>query len=395
MRKGDGMAMKNQLRGSIKINAKGRDLYGFINALHASRVCLFSQYVKGGSFCAEIYRSDLGRVTDIAQEHGIELTHFEYDTISAEVIRRRRRFGIALGLVLVIAASLYFSGVVVTIDIQGNASVSDSVILAALDEMGVRRGTPFRRIDYVTCENQLQLGIEGLSWAGMHRTGHRLVVEVTEVVEKPEMRRTRIPCNLVAAHEAEIVGATVVDGQLMHKVGDYVRAGDMLISGVTGDDTGHTTLHRAMGTVTGIYSEKAAFTGELVQERLVPTGRTDTRRRLRLFSLDIPLYFGENGYELRKEESTEKPLVMFGKTLPISVTRQRYTEYVHEETELTPEELTDELMEKVYIYEKNFLSGCEILSRDIVPTEKDGTLTLNVAYRLKGDICSTREILIK
>ena len=57
--------------------------------------------------------------------------------------------------------------------------------------------------------------------------------------------------------------------------------------------------------------------------------------------------------------------------------------------------MTDELMKKVYIYEKNFLSDCEILDRNIVKTEKDGTQTLNVAYRLKGDICSQKEILIK
>ncbi len=387
--------MRDQLRGSIKINARGRDLYGFINAVHESRISCFRQYVRRGSFCAEIYRSDLGRLGDIAAEHGVELTSYEYDTLSSEVIRRRRRFGLVLGIVLVIAASVYFSGTVVTIDIQGNKTVSDEVILAALDELDVRRGTPFRRINYISCENNLQMMVEGLSWAGMHRTGHRLVVEVTEVIEKPEMRRSRIPCNLVAAHEAEIVGVSVLDGQLMHKVGDYVMRGDMLVSGVTGDDTGHTTLHHALGTVTGIYREEAVFTGTFEQERLVPTGRTDTRRRLRLFSLDIPLYLGKNGYELRGEECAVKPLRAFGKTLPISVARYRYSELERSATELTREELTDELMQRVYLYEKNFLGDCEVLGRDITPTEADGTLTLTVTYRLKGDICEQREILIK
>lgn len=387
--------MRERIRGIVKINAVGRDLYGFINAVHESRISCYKQYVSRGSFCAEIYRSDLGRLGDIAEEHGIELTSCEYDTLSSEVIHRRRRFGLVIGLVLVMAASLYFSGTVVTIDIRGNETISDETILAALDELDIRRGTPFGQINYVNCENQLQLMVNGLSWAGMHRTGHRLVVEVTEVVEKPKMLHSRIPCNLVAAHEAEIVYTTVLDGQLMHKVGDYVMRGDMLVSGVTRDDTGHTTLHHALAAITGIYRDEATFTGELVQERLVPTGRTDTRRRLRLFSLDIPLYLGKNGYELREEECVVKPVRVFGKSLPISIARYSYTEYARTETELTSEELTDELMQKVYIYEKNFLSDCEIMEREVTPTEKDGTLTLNVAYRLKGDICEHREILIK
>ena len=77
------------------------------------------------------------------------------------------------------------------------------------------------------------------------------------------------------------------------------------------------------------------------------------------------------------------------------MTRCRYTELSREVTVLPQEELRSELTEKIYLYEKNFLSGCEVLSRDITEKEKDGTLTLTVAYRLKGDICSEREILMK
>lgn len=387
--------MRNQILGSVKINAKGRDLYGFINAVHERRISCFKQYVKRDSFCAEIYRSDLKRLEDIAEKYSIEISCFEYDTLSTEVIRRRKRFGIIIGLILVIAASAYFSNVIVTIDIQGNENISDEIILSALNEIGIHKGTPFRQIDYVNCENQLQYMVEGLSWTGMHRTGHRLVVEITEMVPKPDMLHSRIPCNLVAARDAEIVYTTILDGQLMHKVGDYVMKGDLLVSGVTGDDTGHTTLHHAMGTVLGIFKDEALFTGEFERERLVQTGRNDIRRRLWLFSLDIPLYLGSNNYELFSEERVIKPLKVLGITLPISVAEYRYSEYVRKETTLSYEELTDELMEKVYIYEKNFLSDYEIIERSITPKEKDGTLTLNVAYRLKGDICSQKEILIK
>lgn len=387
--------MKNQLRGSVKINARGKNLYSFINHIHDSRISCFSQYVKKESFAAEIYRSDLRRVEELAQEHDIELKSYEYDTLSSEVIRRRGRFGIVIGLVLVLAASLYFSGVIVTIDIQGNERISDTVILSALEEMGIKSGTPFGQINYISCENRLRLMVNGLSWAGMHRTGHRLVVEVTEVVEKPEMLRKRIPCNVVSSREAEIVHTSVLDGQLMHKVGDYVFPGDMLINGVTSDETGHTTLHHAMGEIIGIYEDEAMFTGELTKERLVPTGDTDTRRKLKLFSLDIPLYLGRNRYSYKSSEVTEKPLKAFGHILPISIEKEKMTELERLESTLTAEELSAELMEKVYLYEKNFLSDCEILDRDIASQENDSTLTLTVTYRLKGNICESREILAK
>ena len=153
--------------------------------------------------------------------------------------------------------------------------------------------------------------VDKIAWAGMHRTGHRLVVEVTEIVEKPDMLLDRIPCNVVSAHDAEIVEITVLDGQLMHIIGDYVFEGDMLINGVTTDFNGNTTLHHAMGEIIGKYSESVDFNGSFEKERMNSTGKSDKRRKLHLFNLEIPLYFGKNNYDYSENTYMEKPLYLF------------------------------------------------------------------------------------
>lgn len=387
--------MKNQIRGSVKINAQGKHLYRFINKIHKENICCFEQYVKGGIFCAEIYRHDLKKIQEFADEYKIEIKSFEYDTISSEVIRRRGRIGIIIGLILVIASSMYFSGVIVTIEIQGNEKVSDSVILTALEQIGIETGASFRSINYVWSENQLRLMVNDIAWAGMHRTGHRLVVEVTELVEKPEMLNERMPCNIVASHSGYITYTSVFDGQLMKKVGDYVQAGDMVVSGVTSDSTGHTTLHHAMAEITGIYKDSVSFEGNFTKERLVFTGETDTRCRLKLFGINIPLYFGENKYEYKECESTEKPLVIGEKTIPISIRKNKYSELKRIENTLTEEELSAELMKKVYLYEQNFMSDCKIIEREVNQEKNEDTLTVTVNYKIEGNICEQKEIMVK
>ena len=387
--------MKNQIRGSVKINVSGKNLYGFINELHNRRINCFGQYVKGGIFCAEVYRHDLKKMKALAEEMGLELKSFEHKTFSAEVIKRRGRYGIIVGIMLVIAASLYFSGVIVTIDIQGNEKVSDEIILSALEEIDIKSGTPFGQIDYIYSENQLRLMVDGISWAGMHRTGHRLVVEVTEIVEKPDMLHDRIPCNITAAHDAEIMYTSVLDGMLMRKVGDYVMTGDILVSGVTSDSTGHVTLHHAMGSIIGKYEETVDFEGEFTKERAVFTGETDTRRKLKLLNLEIPLYFGKNKYDYRESEVLDKPLTLFGITLPISLEKTVYREIERTEITLDDEELEKSLMEKIYLYEKNFLKDCEIIDRQITKNKSADSLILNLTYTPKGDISTQNEIFIK
>lgn len=387
--------MKNQIQGCVKINAEGKNLYSFINRLHTQKIAVFRQYIKGGRLSAEIYRHNLADVEIIAEESGVKLSHFEYNTLSKHIISRRRRFGFILGVILFLGASLYFSNVIVTIDIEGNETVSDSIILSALSEIGIDEGTPFGQINYIWSENQLRLMVDKIAWAGMHRTGHRLVVEVTEIVEKPDMLLDRIPCNVVSAHDAEIVEITVLDGQLMHIIGDYVFEGDMLINGVTTDFNGNTTLHHAMGEIIGKYSESVDFNGSFEKERMNSTGKSDKRRKLHLFNLEIPLYFGKNNYDYSENTYMEKPLYLFGKKLPISLHTTEYHELRRNVTTLSEEELRMELMEKVYLYEKNFLNDCEIIERNITETITESEMNLSVCYKLKGNICRQREILVK
>ncbi|MDE6672897.1 MAG: sporulation protein YqfD [Ruminococcus sp.] len=388
--------MKNQIKGCVRINASGKNLYKFINALHDSDVDCFAQYCRNDVFYAEIYRRDLKEVQEIAENLNIDLTSFEYDTISSTVIRHKKRFGIIAGIIFVTAISLYFSGIIMTIEIQGNSKVSDSTIITALEQLNIKQGTPIKDINFPYCENELRLMIDDVAWAGMHITGNRVVVEVTEIVEKPEMINDRIPCNVVSSQDAYITYTSIYDGQLMHKVGDYVPRGTMLINGVTKDETGHVNLHHAMGKIIGTYEETVTFEGSYKSRQYNPTGETFSQKTLKLFSFEIPVSFGKNKFTNFTTEENEKYLKVLGKTIPVGIVKNRYTETELSETTYTEEELSEKIMEKIYLYEKNFLDDdIKILERDIKTEKKEDSLEYIVTYKLEGDICEQKEILIK
>lgn len=387
--------MHNQLRGSVKINAKGKNLYRFINEIHCGHIYCFKQYVKNQVFYAEIYRHDLKKVTELAEKCHIELTHYEYETLSKKIIQYRKRFGLLLGALVVTAATWYFSNIVMTIEIQGNVNIRDDVILSALEEMDIKRGTFIDDINFSWCEKELRVMIDGISWAGIRHTGNRVVVEVTEIVETPEMLHERMPCNVIADKAAQITSTSVYDGQLMRIVGDYVMPGDMLISGVIEDLTGHVTQHHAMGVITGIYEDTVVFTEDRKSRRYWTTGETANEKYLQLFNLKIPLFIGSNHYSSSYEEESERHFVVFGKEIPIGIFRKRITETELTEKEYTDEELEERIMEKIYLYEKNFLSNEKILDRELSSEMTENALTYTVKYTLEGEIGEQREIFIK
>lgn len=387
--------MYNQLRGCVKINAQGKRLYGFINRLHRGGICCFGQYVKNDVFYGEIYRHDLKRVQALASELGIELSFYEHETLSKKLLRYRKRIGLTVGAVLAAGLLIYFSNVIVTIEVKGNSAVSDEVILSALEELGVKEGSLIRGRDFITCENRLMIMVEGISWAGIQQSGNRLVVEVTETEAKPEMVMERVPCNVISDKAAQIISTSVYDGQLMRIVGDYVMPGDMLISGVVEDSKGHVTKHHAMGKIVGIYEETAVFTQEYSAEQYLPTGRTEKENYLKLFNLKIPLFFGKTDFERYTCDEQTKPLVLFGRELPIGCIGKTLTETSLTVNERTDEELHELLTDKVYLYEQNFLSDVKILEREIETEKKESSLTYTVRYTIEGEIGIQREIFIK
>ncbi|MBR6967895.1 MAG: sporulation protein YqfD [Ruminococcus sp.] len=379
----------------LRVNASGKDLYRFINAIHDSRIECLREYCRGGVLYCDIPRSDLNRLQKAAAEYGIELKTAEYDSLPARIRRYRKRTGLIIGAVLAAFIALCFSRVVVTIDIEGNSSVSDEAVLAALGELGVSEGTPLRSIDMKYCEEKLRTMVDGIAWAGMHRTGSRIAVQIREKVPAPEMVRGRVPCNVVASRDAEISAVIVKNGMLMHRVGDYVRKGTLLISGVRTNSHDRTFVDHAMGDIRGIYEEKVSFSGAFAAEVQVTTGRAEKRRSLSFFGLRIPLSLGESRFERSRSHISEKYLHIFGKELPIGILTERIAETVTALSELSEKELTDRLMERVYLYEKNFLADdTEILGREIAPRITEDGVTLDVTYRLEGSITEERDIFI-
>ena len=385
-----------KLKRKIRINAQGKQLNKFINEIHQRRIDCRRQYCRGEIFHCDIYRRDMEIFTDTAKKYGIELKAAEYDSFFARLHRYRRRLGLLIGALLVLTAAMYFSQVVVTIEIEGNSAVSDELILSALEELDVKAGTPICRINFPYIENRLRLMIDDVAWAGIRHTGSRLVVQVTEVRQVPEMVRDRIPCNIVASRDAEISSVLVRSGQLCRIVGDYVPKGTVLISGVSENDSGRTFIHHAMGDIRGIYEENISFSAPFHAEEAVSTGKTDTQRTLCLFGLDIPMYFGKSGFSKSTSSLSEKQLRLFGRELPLSIKTRTLSETKVTEKEYTEEELSQKLMERVYLYENNFLSNdTNILERNISTSETDSALTLSVSYKLEGSICEQRDIFIK
>ncbi len=145
--------------------------------------------------------------------------------------RFRRRYALLAGLSLVAAVLVVNSLFIRDFSVSGNETVRTEVILRALGEVGVRRGTfalSFRPKD--VC-NRVLLKVPELAWLTVNVRGSCAYVSVRERIPKPEIINERQPTNVIARRAALVTELRALDGEAKVLPGTTVFPGQLLISG--------------------------------------------------------------------------------------------------------------------------------------------------------------------
>lgn len=388
--------MLRNIRGIASFEASGDNLYKFINAIREKHIVCTSQHCRDGVFYAQIYGRDISAVEQTAEGLGISLKISDKKGLSFRMYAYRFRFGIIIGIALVLGFIFYLSNTVVTIEVCGNSGVTDRQIITALENIGIYKGRFIPDIDFHSCEQKLRLSIPQISWTGIRHTGSRIVVDITEAVESPEMVNDDIPCNIVAMHDAQITYAEVYAGKLARKVGDGVKKGDIIISGTITDGGGNIIKKHAMGKVRGIYKEQVTFTQLLEEESQVYSDDILTRKYFDFFGFRIPMFFSDVECSTYDYSENVTKFRFSGLEIPLGIVYCNYHPFSSERVAYTQEQAEIMLEQQTALHEKNFYDSkeTEILERKIEKNITDEKIEYKISYTLEGNIGTDWEIYV-
>ncbi len=376
-----------QIHEFCDVQAIGKNPYPFINAIRNSTISCTNQYCKGNMFFCRVAGKDLLKLQHLAELYQIQLVIKKKPSLSGKLKRYRFRFGIPIGILCSIIIIFYYSNTVEMIDIQGNQKVSNSVILSLLEQENVKIGTWITDIDMSHCETLLRINIPEIAWAGLRHTGNRLIVQVTEEAPVPDMVNERTPCHIISRYNAQITDVHVYSGQLMHLIKDGVSAGEILVSGIIQHENGQVHYRHALGSITGIYTQKAELTQYFQTVQTKPTGKITTQKFLQIFNLKIPLSLQKINYAECSVKEFYTPFCFLKHTLPIGIFRRIATEKQTSVIQKSEEEALLDLNADIVRYEKNFLSEqIEILDCQKKYSSTENCISCELTYTLKGEI---------
>lgn len=125
------------------------------------------------------------------------------------------------------------------IQFQGQCTYTKETLLKTVHSLDVHRGMKRSRLVCDDIEKSIREIYPDISWVSAEEKGSRLVISIKEAEKRMEREKGGRPCHLVAAYGGVVKSISVNRGIAAVKVGQRVKKGQVLISGIlpiTGDD---------------------------------------------------------------------------------------------------------------------------------------------------------------
>lgn len=183
--------------------------------------------------CANVYRIDLVRLAALLERTGGKLKIIRKNGIYWTVITFLKRPVLAVGMILLAILALYLPTRVLFVRVEGNQNVPDKMIIENAQLCGISFGASRRDVRSERMKNALLAKIPELQWAGVNTVGCVAVITVQERSSVSEIARKDHVSSIVASRDGIIQEMTVIRGNAQCRVGQAVKAGQLLVSGYT------------------------------------------------------------------------------------------------------------------------------------------------------------------
>lgn len=319
----------NLLRGYLVISVAGRYPERFLTVCTRRRILIWDVCpVSPGILRCSISLRGFRLLRPIARKTGVHIKIVQKRGLPIFLARRKKRKWFVLGLSLCLLLLIAVNQFIWKLEITGCKNLSAALIREQLAECGVEVGSFRPYIDEKKLQTQMLIRVPELAWLWVDKSGSKVTVQVKERIMPPEIYDPTDFCNLVAANDGVIESMIVKNGVPMVSLGDTVRKGDVLVSGLIVSEKGVEPRQvQSEGEIYArVWHEKTkAFS--LLLPHTAETGKSEKKFTLLLFGRRLPLFrSAETTFTEYNEETYEYEATVFGLYLGFGITWTKFTE---------------------------------------------------------------------
>lgn len=374
--------------GFVKFEGRGVYIENFISQCAKEKINVWAIKRQNEYFTGYILANAYKKLKYPAKKNGIRIRVIKKVGLVFLINRHYKRIGIYIGGAIFILTLTILSNFVWAFDVVGNNNVSEDEILKALGDFGLSYGSYIPSLDVRKLEQQMLLKFDSLSWIGININSSRAQIQVHETVFVPEEKRNDDGLyNIVASDDGQIKKMQVYSGQEVVNIGDSVKKGDLIISGIVEDKKGNTLLRHARAKVIALVPFEKTFEVNLEESYEVDTLNTKVSYSLYLFGKEFSFKKKIKFENYNISKSQIYPSV-FGFSLPFYIEKTVFSEYTTQTQTLSYEQAR----KKAFSLYNDFVesSNAEISKEYISEKTENGVYILSVEGSFKKDIAEER-----
>ena len=313
-----------------------------------------------------------------------------------QIARYRGRWGLIAGAVASLVLFGVFQSVIWRIDVVGNERLSNTEIITTLSQNGLSVGDKISNLNISSVEHRVMINDDDIAWISISIVGTVAQVEIREVIDTEIKKEEITPANLVSCFDAQIVSLEILQGFPVLKEGDFVRAGELLASGIYESNKAPIRYTRASGKIFGRVVEEFLVEIPLVQEKKVATGEKITKKTLNFFGKSINFFINYRNlpmtYDIINYIYILNPFSLG--ELPISLSTDEYYGYEMVEMEISENEAIEQAYKMLRARIDAELPEAQILKKSLQGEIVDGKYVLkctvtaicNIAKQVEFDV---------
>ena len=386
--------MKNQilfmLKSKVTINVKGKNIERFIHRLINNKIELISiDYISYNEVNIKIYKEDYDKIEEIKSIYEVNIINYNgIIKIKKDIsFNKYIIFFIMIGLAIII----FLSKLIFSIEVVTNDNDMKEKILEELNNNGVSLyhfKKSYNKLQNIK-EKILEKYNNEIEWIEIENIGTKYIVRYEPRIIKEKEEETKFR-HIVAKKDAIIYDVDASVGQIVRIKNDYVKKGDIIVSGYIDLNGSVKKTVSSIGKVYGEVWYTVTVSYPFKYKEKKETGRKKNVYTIKILNKTIEL-FNFNKY---KNKIVNDKIILKNTILPFSFNKetQKEVEVINENnTEKEAIEKAIELGKKKInkkLKEDEFIIDYKIIGK----SKNSDTVTLKLFFTICEDITDYQEI---
>ena len=326
-------------RGYVWVKLIGEASERFVNLATKERIDLWHiSFTPNRELTFGVSIPDFFRMRPLLKESGCRTRIMSRHGLPFRLARLSRRKTFAAGMFAFVAALFVLSTLIWDVRVEGNSAITEEKIRQAARAEGIYGYQwSFRLGDAATLSQRLALRLPEAAWVGVDKRGTAITIRVVEST-KPEAKALEGPRHLVAKADAVVTRIVAENGRPKVERNDRVRKGDILISGIIGDQR-NSKLVISKGKVMGLVWHEYRIVSPLESKTRNLTGGSKERGYLVIGNRALQISgYGDEPFERSQIRTEIKKAKLWNIELPFGTMKEHELEVVEIGKKLTPAE---------------------------------------------------------